>query len=213
MAYISNYKKNNEENKAVSYEVEYNTLRAEILQNHKNCLQILGFAITATTAILIYAIKISGSRNPDTTEWLFLLPHAVILPSYLLYLSQVAATFRMGSYIKVVLESKPECKRLNFETYWSYYYRKDQNSNKWSKLLGIINDYPAHSLFFLMSFFSNLLFHNSYNGFQFCLILLLILYGVPIVIFFLATYIFDPASENKIIYYDKKWKAAVKNFE
>jgi hypothetical protein len=88
----------------VGYEVEYNTLRAEILQNHKNCLQILGFAITGTVVILGYAFK---SEEPNS-NWLFMLPLIVLIPCLFLYIGQVAATFRMGAYIRVFLESRTE---------------------------------------------------------------------------------------------------------
>jgi hypothetical protein len=130
--------------KTVGCEVEYNTLRAEILQNQKNMLQIITFSLVATAAILSIAAngipvegKVVCADHKSLVNWLFVVPLVILVPGYYLYLNQVAACFKLGAYIRVFLESK--CEQLNYETLWSNYEISE------SKLY----HYSAHLIFLL----------------------------------------------------------------
>jgi hypothetical protein len=187
----------------VGYEVEYNTLRAEILQNHKNCLQIIGFAITGTVVILGYAFQ----SEETNANWLFMLPLIVLIPCLFLYIGQVAATFRMGAYIRVFLESKTECKRLNFESRWFHY--RGSKPEDWTTYKGIgkkqflfINDHAGllvlwSLIFICMLLGFSLLSYGSLSGFLVNLFIL----GLDAFICFL---LFSSWKFNQQVVYNKE---------
>lgn len=141
--------------KMVGYELEYNTLRAEILQNQKNSLQIITFSLTGTAVILgiaansIFVGNDVVIRGPEMLQnWMFVLPLVILVPSYYLYLTQVAATFKLGAYIRVFLE--PECEQLNYETLWSKYIGRDPKDTFLEKCHHTLSNNASHLIFWLL---------------------------------------------------------------
>lgn len=89
-------------------EWEYKALRDEILQNQRNCIQILAVSIAATGVILGFSVP------SEKGYYLCLIPLIILVPALYLLISQVETTFRMGTYIRLFIEM--EIEELQFET-------------------------------------------------------------------------------------------------
>lgn len=98
----------------MSREIEYNTLRAEILQSIQTAKNYRVISYTITIAILAFAFN-------QHQALFFLIPFVAIYPLYILFLSEIINTLRIGTYIMVFIESTS--KELNWE---SRLYKYDQ---------------------------------------------------------------------------------------
>lgn len=86
---------------------EYQMLQDEIASNSSLVAQVFIFSVTATAALIGYGI--------EAGNWLvFLAPFAVLLPSMWFIASQLEATVRIATYIRLFLE--PDVEGLNWET-------------------------------------------------------------------------------------------------
>ena len=97
-----------------SLETQYNTLYAEIQQNSNISAMVFTTSMTATAALIGYAIS--------SEIWgIFFAPFVILLPSLFLIASQLTSTIKNASYISVFIE--PELGKVNYETDW-YKIRK-----------------------------------------------------------------------------------------
>jgi hypothetical protein len=89
---------------------EYKALRGTIDQHVNSNLKIFVFAVTATGALIGYALT-------STKPLVFLTPLIILIPSVYIILGQLYHLFRIAAYIRVVLET--QLGGIKWETNWA----------------------------------------------------------------------------------------------
>jgi hypothetical protein len=106
-------------------ELEYKSLREEIILSMKTVKNYNNLLYTVVGALLAYAFD---SKNPI----LFLLPFVVIIPLYFLIKREMLQTLRIGSYIYVFIEKNYT--EINWETRLIKYDKLLSSYNKHRKI-------------------------------------------------------------------------------
>ena len=104
----------------MSRDTEYNTLRAEILQNANRQFSMVGFAFTVTAALIGYGLT---SKN----AFIFLVPLPVLALVLIHLIRNIYSIMRISSYIRTFIER--EEKDLKWETYICR-FRTEERSQK-----------------------------------------------------------------------------------
>lgn len=115
-------------------QVEYEALRAEILQS----MQIVKNYRSLLYTIVVAALAFAFEKNEAI---LFLVPFFAIIPIYLLSLHQIDSTIRIGAYIYVFIEQETD---INWETRLYNYDKLHINEYSTKKLS--VDSYQCLSL-------------------------------------------------------------------
>ena len=101
---------------------EYESLREEIHELNTLASSALNFSVVATGGLLGYLVQIK-----KITFLFFFLPFLIVIPSSYIILSRFQAISRIGSYIRIFLESE---QGLYHETRLGFFRQKWQSSHK-----------------------------------------------------------------------------------
>lgn len=94
--------------------VVYSALRDEIIHNHDAANNFFIVAMTAT--VVLIGVGLTNKKN-----WsLFLSPFAILIPAALLIEAKMHSTFRIASFLKVVVEPQMNPPIVRWETRLNY---------------------------------------------------------------------------------------------
>ncbi len=116
----------------MSQDKEYNTLRAEILQNSNGQFSMVSFAITVTVALIGYGFT-------NNNSFIFLAPLLVLALVLIHLIRNIYSMLRIASYIRMFIEC--EADGLKWETYMHRFRAKTSNQKQFSHIQHTLPSY------------------------------------------------------------------------